>query len=114
MVAVVAVVAEEVVNTTMRGKDEEEEVAVEAVAAEMAYPTVSILKMKAMQSKIINEAGAEVEEVVQVNSSNSMIKEDRITHAITKEEKTTIKEINVSISNRRSVIEWLMTPTRIN
>ena len=72
--------------------------------------------MKAMQSKIINEAGAEVEEVVQVNnSSNSMIKEDRIiTHAITKEEKATIKEINVSISNRRSVIEWLMTPTRIN
>ena len=40
MVAVVAVVAEEVVNAIMRGKDEEEEVAVEAVVAEMAYPTV--------------------------------------------------------------------------
>lgn len=121
MVTVEAVVAEteEVANTTLRDLNEEveeieeDEVAVEVVAAKMASHTASIRKMKPIQSKIINEVGAEVVEVAE-NSSNRMSKEDRTTHEITKEEKATINDNSVSISSKRSVIEWQMTKTRIN
>ena len=123
MVAVEAVVAaaEEVATTTMRDLNgevveiEEHEVVVEAVAAKMASLTVSIRKMKPMQSNNIKEVGAEVEdEDMKQTSISSNSKEDRITHGIMKEEKATIKDISVSILSKRSVIESLMMKTQIN
>ena len=123
MVAVEAVVAaaEEVATTTMRDLNgevveiEEDEVVVEAVAAKMASLTVSIRKMKPMQSNNIKEVGAEVEdEDMKQTSISSNSKEDRITHGIMKEEKATIKDISVSILSKKSVTEWQETKIRIN
>ena len=123
MVAVEAVVAaaEEVATTTMRDLNgevveiEEDEVVVEAVAAKMASLTVSIRKMKPMQSNNIKEVGAEVEdEDMKQTSISSNSKEDRITHGIMKEEKATIKDISVSILSKRSVTEWQETKTPTN
>ena len=121
-VEAVVAVAEEVATTTMRDLSgeveeiEEDVVVVEAVAAKMASHMESILKTKPMQSNIIHEVivvEAEAEEADET-SSNSMSKEDRTTHAITKEEMVMTRDSNVSILNKRSVTEWLETKIRIN